>query len=350
MLSLLSKPLGFFQSLQAVSLPFQQQRTLVAVLLRSSLCQGGVVMKSMCWRDGRFLDEASLLQLLLLTGHGDIRQCTPEFQVRIARFKFIPVSETAIEHKHFVSNVTAKKATNIGPVALSIANRKKMLQHAMSTWPMKFVEQFGMARRLSCVPSLLGLSAHPLILQQWATKQSQKPSAIMKPLTAIVYHTDYTDQFNDLSAQKQAHIRKRDIDVEIEVAASGHVNPALQRDWEAKLFWEHTLAQAERGLMISVPLFGHTGQVGSFQSIDTFFSGKAADQVARAEVAAPDLWVADGMDATDLTELLDRGLDEEGGGGRQEPSRLFMTMVKALPASGKHMRVSAGLLLVCLVA
>lgn len=137
----------------------------------------------------------------------------PELECVAAKFKFIPLSEKAIEGRHAVLHKTLKKASNAGPVFLSMAERMPLLVHLSKTKPSliqdlaQFAEDLYHPLKASIT---MGVSGHPDlaplvagVVQErsgidscmlWGSTQKHA-----KEVKRVVYHVDSTALFMNLS-------------------------------------------------------------------------------------------------------------------------------------------------------
>ena len=130
-----------------------------------------------------------------------------------SKFKFIPLSEKPIEGRHAIIHKTLKKASNAGPVFLSMAERMPLMMQLSKSDPSFIVELARSSKSLYHplqASIAMGLSNHPDLLPKLADVQqtrqdlgscmvwgaTHKHSKIVKK---IVYHVDSTSQFMNLS-------------------------------------------------------------------------------------------------------------------------------------------------------
>ena len=129
-----------------------------------------------------------------------------------AKFRFIPLSEKPIEGRHAIIHKTLKKASNAGPVFLSMAERMPVLIEA-SKRDSGFIECLAKTSESLYHPLqasiTMGISNHPDLIDKLADViQKRLDFRFMiwgathkhsKTVKKIVYHVDSTSQFMNLS-------------------------------------------------------------------------------------------------------------------------------------------------------
>ena len=259
---------------------------------------------------------------------GRLQSCSHDFRLKVAKFRFIPISEAAIEGKHQKVTTSHKKSSAMNRMdeVMQFLLEPEALDSAAAA--------FSQARRLASVPELLGCGSHPLIqsLRNKSVSETQvkpEPSSYVKPLTAIIYNTDYSGQFLDTTSLKKQHDKKMSED-HLAASRATQVDKKEKVSWELTVFWEHARVKAgNASCFLSLP---QGGQAGSMHSVKECLTPLAKTDLVVQDAGA--------------------GLDDDAGevphSQQAEPQQLaegtpvFVTILKSKPADAKQIYVHPG--------
>ena len=136
--------------------------------------------------------------------------CSIEFQVQIAVWRFAPVVETTIEEKHARTTMQIRHHV-IGPVRHSLANRLPLLERRIARDPCAldaFLDCFESMRSLNNVIAHFGFESHPLYV---GIRESQDSDKLSKFIVDLLYHTDrdFATAYRSLRGVAKANAKQR---------------------------------------------------------------------------------------------------------------------------------------------
>ncbi|CAE7589529.1 unnamed protein product [Symbiodinium sp. CCMP2592] len=276
----------------------------------------------------RFLQGALRDELCRFADGAAFADLSPEFRAAVAPLRFIPITETM-----------HRRDTHAGPVVVSMHNRMVVLEKRIvaetspgSSFFDSIAKQLTSARHLTAAPSRLGVQRHPLLVACEDKRGKAAVSAyLQKPLTAVIYRTDITSQYIDLSEARQTHNQfhqgnMKDMQAVLkQLAAPGEAAHGFEQ-LKQMMILEHfrfvgkPLAHS-RPTLFSMPARSSL----ALQSLATFFDQPQAQQGRVASTASTGALEADGADDPS-----------------QDASRHFFSIVKAKPSANKRMFVHPG--------
>ena len=218
------------------------------------------------------------------------RECSNSFLIELAKFKFMPVNETAIEGKH--AAVTNRSChIPFGPIRVSLSNRMARFTDGYNregeSWVDSFLVDFEKCRGTSAVPTVLNFDTHPELaefLNKFKTNnqkgrsgvavadhQGRKLNHVYRRLaTDVMYRCDTRAMYQSLKEQADKNTKsktKERIEAQKLLASA---RPAIS-DRErmlTNLFQIHWMKYGVSGAVFSVKYstFANAGlvQLGSF--------------------------------------------------------------------------------------
>ena len=144
---------------------------------------------------------------------GTSLQALPKLELFSAKLRFIPLSEKPIEGRRAIIHKVLKKASNAGPVFLSMAERMPLLVNLSKTNP-NLIQDLAQDAESLYHPLqasiTMGVSNHPSLAPIVASVSQERPnfqSCMLwgsthkhsKDVKKVVYHVDMHSQFMDLS-------------------------------------------------------------------------------------------------------------------------------------------------------
>ena len=291
----------------------------------------------------RFMDAQSYCDLVQMRAGRPLSACSLDFRFKVAQLRCVPIAETTIESKHQRVTVSNKKATNLGGVGMSLSNRMPQLMHHLRRADQleAVAEVFGKARALHSAPELLGFASHPVVerLRGLTAQQGSRPKAghYVKHLTSIIYNTECSGQFVNVSALKKQHDQKTGRD-HITAAQAAQGQKRMSRSWELELFWDHARAKALAVPCGFVSLPVSTLEGGALEAVADYLEPRHHSRHLREHAPGAAHWDADMGEAGELVAI-----SMASGDDRPAPQQLtFFTVIKGKPADAKNIFIFAG--------
>ena len=129
-------------------------------------------------------------------------ECGEAFTTHISICRLFPVAETTIEAKHAHVSLEGKKH-HIGPVRVSLANRRGMMEKMLLKDPSSLeglLQSFQVARTMNMIAPVLGLQGHPLLVGPRRTV-----TQLRVVLAPVIYNCDLEGRYSSLQAEIKTH-------------------------------------------------------------------------------------------------------------------------------------------------
>ena len=229
-----------------------------------------------------------------------------------------------------------RRDTHAGPVVVSLHNRMTVLEKRIvretspdSNFFNNLAKKLTSARHLGAAPSRLGVQRHPLLVAcEDKHGKGSVTAYLQKPLTAVIYRTDITSQYIDLSETRVTHNQfhqnnMKDMQAVLKQLAPPEAQAQGFEKLKQTMILEHFRFRGKplpdsRPTLFSMPATSSL----ALQSLASFFDQPQAQQGRVASAGA--------LEA------------DAGEDAAEDASQHFFSIVKAKPSANKRMFVHPG--------